>query len=187
MFSVSVARETNLSLRVVPSNSSTLLVGNISEDAASLLFRLALLAATSPALPFINNGILVNFVAASLFMSEPTVSSDTLIGEMRPLSTRPLGLSVINANMDKYVLSASKAYAGGYLESYGTAATFVTMPVNGTVQVQRLALEANKPYLIFTAVVVAATTLLLEGLTLGGEGGVPLTLGSMVKEVQQKL
>ena len=184
--SVTVVRETNRSLYVISANSARPRVGNIPEDTASAIFSLALLSATTPSPPFINPNFLINFLAASLFMTDPTVSSDTAPDGSSPLTTHPLPLPVINANLDAFVLSASKAYSYGYMREYGTDAGLETIAVNGTVQVQRLALVASVSHIIITMVWVSVATFLLATLVLGRDGGQPFTLESIIKVMQHK-
>jgi hypothetical protein len=114
-------------------------------------------------------------------MSDPTVSSDTAANGSFPLTTHPLNLPAINANLDAFVLSASKVYSGGFMRKYGPDARLETITVNGTVQVQHLALVASGTHIIITIVWVSVATFLVVTLVLGRDGGQPFTLQGIMK------
>jgi hypothetical protein len=179
--SVTVALETNQALRVVSDSSSPARIGNIPEGAATILLSQALLSATSTPEPYGDTNTVMNYVCASMFMADPSLSSDS--------GTRPLDLATISANVDAYMSSASKAYAGGYQPADDSLpiGNFSTMLVNGEMEEHKVALVTNKRLMITTIVLVGVTALLSAAITLREEEGRrPFSLMSIMWEVERR-
>ncbi|KAJ3570496.1 hypothetical protein NP233_g4375 [Leucocoprinus birnbaumii] len=73
-------------------------------------------------------------------------------------SVSPLDLGSINANLDKWLQSAAKAFLSGNIspsarEEY-YAPVFTSMSTNATTQVQKLALVASRPFLVSLAILI---------------------------------
>jgi hypothetical protein len=99
----------------------------------------------------------VNNIAAMMFMENAST-----VDWNQACNIRPLDLQSINHNMDKFMLSAAKAYIDGYTKD-GSSATIEfnldTVAAMGKEQI--LALTTSKPLFIVTAALVAVATLLL--------------------------
>lgn len=134
-------------------------VGNIPEPAANLLFSQSLLIATQLAdtttqhLP-----LFANLISSRMFL-EPLGGTNST-----PLY-KPLSPDAIGRNMNIFVLSASKAFVDGYSPENATKGdTFVTMPVQASVQEEVMALTASETLLIITIVLSLLAVLLVTAL-----------------------
>jgi hypothetical protein len=104
-------------------------IGNIIPNAAQIIFSESLVEAVGVAAGSQNVDTHIDYIAALMFMADPTLD---LVSS--PTGIHPLDLSAINCNMDSFVHSAAKAFADGYfpVDTYGPDAivNFTTMPVN---------------------------------------------------------
>lgn len=179
-----VTLNTNGSLFVTNSGLPSL-NNNIPPEMAYVVLSQGLLGAASAPETYDTSHIAVNYIAASLFMKDPSFNTTTY-----PTGVPVLDLASINNNLDVYTGSASKAYMDGYLPDDGwlPTAALSTITVNAQWQEQRLALVTSKTLwvVVIACMVVAGGLLGLLGVGVG-DGGVerePLGLGSVMNAVQ---
>jgi hypothetical protein len=113
-------------------------VGNLPYIQAANVLNEALLSALST----IDDGlgtVLASTAAQSLFLNSSASSAPGLA---------PLSQSAINANMNKFMASATKAYAKGFVNSSFTS----TINVPASIQVQRLVITTDETLWIATIV-----------------------------------
>jgi len=179
-----VILNTNGSLFVTSSGLPSL-HNNIPLEMAYVVLSQGLLGAASAPETHGVSHIAVNYIAASLFMKDPSFNITTY-----PTGVPVLDLASINNNLDVYTSSASKAYMDGYLpdDAWLPTAALSTIPVNAQWQEQRLALVTNKTLwvVVIACMVVAGGLLGLLGVGVGDGGGErePLGLGSVMNAVQ---
>jgi hypothetical protein len=170
---------------LVTSSGLPSLINNIPLEMAHVVLSQGLLGAASAPETYGHSHIAVNYIAASLFMKDPSFNVTVY-----PTGVPVLDLVSINNNLDVYAGSASKAYMDGYLpdDAWLPTAALSTIPVNAQWQEQRLALVTNKALwgVVVACVVVAGGLLGLLGVGMGDGGGErePLGLGSVMNAVQ---
>lgn len=131
-------------------------VGNIPQSTANFLFSHGLLAATQPA----------DIMAQKLPMSANLATSRMFLSPLASTNStpayQPLSLDAIARNMNSFFLSASKAFVDGYVPGQGDKGTntFATMPIQGTVQEEVIALTASEVLLIITIILSVLAVLL---------------------------
>jgi hypothetical protein len=151
---------------------------------ANVVFTQALLGATSTADPHDVSHIALNFIAASLFLKDPSFNLT-----LYPNGVPVLDLDTIQDKLNLYIGSASKAYTDGYYPEDGSllVAAPVRVQVDAQGEKQRLALVTSKPIWGVTMVCTISAGLLLGVLWMGiGEGRErePLDLESMLRALQ---
>lgn len=168
----------NRSLLVTSANRSA--VGNIPIPAARVLLSQSLLEAISVREPYGDTSTSINYIAASLFMSDPTIDDTS-----RPFGIPPLKLDAINQKMDIFLASAAKAYTDGY-RSAGqlSLGDFRTISVAAMGQRQRLKLITSRPLWITTIGIVLLTVILTALLVLKLQDRVSMNLSGVLIVVQ---
>jgi hypothetical protein len=161
-------------------------IGNIPLAAARIIFSQGLLGAVGATDIYGNGSTGINYIAAKIFMSDPSMDTSA-----SPTGIRPLSLDTINSNINAAIGTAAKAYIDGYQPAGATSGNFLpignlsTMTVHATVQQPRVALMTSKPLWVMNIFLAGITMALLAMLTLGGDGGrYPFSLGNVLKIVQ---
>jgi hypothetical protein len=133
-------------------------IGNIPISSANLIFSNALSVAVEN-LDVLESTNVINGVSGALFMSASSV--DWQLAQNIP----PLDLDTINRNMDRFMLSATKAFSDGYHKDDSSAtATFSRISIPAMGQEQRLALMTTRGLLITVVILIAISLVLLSAL-----------------------
>lgn len=141
-------------------NTGSPVIGNVLPEAAKTVFSQSLLEAVGSLDPT-DQWSYVNAIARLLFLG-PSPSG---------YGTVPVSLDQINKNMNKIMLSASKAFLDGYKTTDQSnltsreATDFEMILTDATAEADRLALVGSRPFLVALIVVVGIICLLLAMVT----------------------
>lgn len=150
--SANVILYTNGTLAVQNSNEQPVL-GNIPAAQAMVITSNSLSNGIGT-MDLLNEEPLISTISSALFLN----STSNNVGQT------VLPIDYINDNMDRFIASAAKAYANGYLDPNDT----VTVDVPATIQATRLALLTSKPlWIIFIVLFGLEFTALVAAFHLG--------------------
>ena len=164
-------------LSLHPSSFQIKWMFNLSYNSTMAIFSESLMDALQTIEPHnMSHTTFVNGFAWKLFMGPvyptPYRSTD------HPVD--PRGLTSISENMDKFILSAAKAYLDGY-SGLDTPASTITVPALSIVQVQ--AIHGSTPFLYTTsALIMVVACLLLLAIGHADPSVQPFTLESLLQQ-----
>lgn len=149
-------------------------IGNLPYTSASNITTQALI----PSVGIMDNtliggNLLWSSLSEALFFNQSVLTT---------VGTPPLALDQINANMNSYMVSASKAYADGYISFDNVS----TVGVPALTEVDRLSITASKSLCIVTmALFVTEVVILLAVMKLRAKPGNTFDLENVAKAVFQ--
>ena len=147
-------------------------INNIPLASAMTILSTSLTDAIQAVDQDILNPSFVNSIAGTLFLTQALPPQNPTSPGVPPLS-----LDAINANMDKFIASAAKAYVDGYA---GIGQQPQTVTVDATAQEERTALQTGKAQLAITCALVFVIALLLSFVTPHVNSRVPLALDAVL-------
>ncbi|TFK32815.1 hypothetical protein BDQ12DRAFT_728297 [Crucibulum laeve] len=173
-------------LRVIRSDARRYLtVGNMKDGSTSTVIRPAMENALTALEAYQQSWTMMNYLSASLFLRDPEPAL-----ARPPIRSVPiLGILDINQNMDRFILSAAKAYLNGYVpkDSDLPIGAFINHGVTATQQEERVALTASKLLLITTITLLFIAMILSPVICLGSpmQHRLPFDLESILAVIQQ--